>query len=134
MDDLAGLTRAILTRFHDPEAEFQLQAVVGGAEESVWLRRRGARVTLQVIGPGGGETDWKSSGFRDIDPQKAFHTLRSRIDLVTLYAGGPFPDELMRLFVPDETQPVASYKAEWPSWDAFEGWLSAPQSPPEDTL
>lgn len=126
MEELAELTRAILARFHDPEAEFQLQAVVGGAEESVWLRRRGARVTLQVVGPGGGETDWKSSGFRDIDPQQAFQALRSRIDLVTLYAGGPFPDELMRLFVADETQPVASYKAEWPSWDAFEAWLGAP--------
>jgi hypothetical protein len=125
MEDLAELTRAILARFHDPEAEFQLQAVLGDADESIWLRRRGARVTLQVIGAGGGEADWKLSGFRDIDPQQAFHALRDRIDLVTLYAGGPFPDELMRLFVADETQPVASYKAEWPSWDAFEAWLSA---------
>ncbi len=126
MDDLTALTSMILRRLRDPQADFQLQASLRGMEESLWLTRRAAKVTLSVLGPGGGEVDWNESGLRDTNPQRAFDQLRDRIDLVVLHAGGPFPDDLMPLFLPDETQPLARYKAEWPSWDEFYRWLGGP--------
>jgi len=121
--DPGALTATILKRLRDPQADFQLQACVRGEDETLWLSRRGPRVTLTVLGPSGGELDWGESAFRDVDPQRAFDQLRERINLVVLHAGGPFPDDLMPLFLPDETQPVASYRAEWPSLEEFHAWL-----------
>ncbi len=123
--DLAALTATILKRLRDPQADFQLQACVRGEDETLWLTRRGARVTLTVLGPSGGELEWSESAFRDADPQRAFDELQARINLVVLHSGGPFPDDLMPLFLPDETQPVARYKAEWASWEAFDNWLAS---------
>ena len=37
--------------------------------------------------------------------------------------GGPLPDEQIGLFLPDESGPVVRYRAEWPGWQEFEGWL-----------
>jgi hypothetical protein len=127
--DLAELTSAIVARLRDPQADFQVQACARGEDESLWLTRQGNRVTLAIIGPGGGEVVWEESAFHDADPQQAFDQLGERIELVVLHAGGPFPDELRPLFVADESQPVARYKAEWPSWSAFRAWLGpAPRS------
>ncbi len=123
MADLTTLTSAVLQRLRDPQADFELQAYIRNASETLWLSRRGPRVRLSVVGSGGGELEWEESSFRTVNPQLAFDALKDRIELVVLYAGGPFPDELMPLFVPDESQPVATYKAEWPSWDAFTDWL-----------
>ncbi len=125
MGDLAQLTSGILARLRDPQADFQLQACARGEDESLWLTRQGTRVTLAVIGTGGGEILWQESAFRDADPQQAFDQLGERIELVVLNAGGPFPDELRPLFAADESQPVARYKAEWPSWSAFRAWLTS---------
>ncbi len=122
-EDLAALTRAILQRLRDPQADFELQAYVQGESDTVWLSRRGPQVTLRALGPGGGEVDWHEAAFQRIDPQQAFWALAERINLVALYAGGPFPDDLMPLFRADESQPLATYKAEWPSWDTFLAWL-----------
>ena len=53
----------------------------------------------------------------------AFSQLAGRIDLVTLFVGGPLPDELIGLFLPDESGPVVRYRAEWEGWDDFRSWL-----------
>lgn len=76
-----------------------------------------------VLGGGGGELDWERSAFRDLEPQEVFSRLGDRIDLVTLFAGGPFPEELLGLFLPDESGPVVRYRAEWEGWTEFESWL-----------
>lgn len=123
MADLASLTTTVLQRLRDPQADFELQVYIRGESETLWLTRRGARVRLSAVGTGGGELDWQESAYRNVDPPLAFDELADRVDLVVLYAGGPFPDELMAQFLPDETQPIARYKAEWPSWDAFTAWL-----------
>jgi len=123
VQDLADLTRSILQRLRDPQADFRLQAMVRDQAQTLWLTRRGASVTLQVLDSGGAEVDWAESAFANLDPQRAFDQLGERITAVTLYAGGPFPDELMPIFVPDESQPLATYQAEWPGWPAFTAWL-----------
>ncbi len=123
MSDLAALTGAILQRLRDPHADFRLQVYVRDTKETIWLERKGARVMLTVIGAGGGELDWSDSPFRAHDPQRAFAALQDRIDSVALYAGGPFPDDLLGIFLPDESQTLATYRAEWPSWNAFTAWL-----------
>ena len=120
---LPALAASVLARLRDPEADFELQALVRGEDESVWLVRRGARLTLRVLGPGGGEIDWAASAYRGLDPQLALDGLGERIDLVVLYAGGPFPDDLMPVFVPDESGPTVRYRATWESWPAFRAWL-----------
>src|SRR6266851_2315067 len=123
-EDLPELATAILQRLRDPEAEFELQALISGETESVWLSRRGPRLTLQVVGLGGGELDWGRSAFAEVDAQKAFEQLGDRIELLTLFSGGPFPDDLMEVFQPDESGPRVRYRAQWESWDAFRSWLS----------
>lgn len=122
---LPALAASVLARLRDPEADFELQALVRGQDESVWLTRRGPRLTLRVLGPGGGEIDWTASAQRALDPQRAFDELGDRIDLVVLYAGGPFPDELMDVFAPDESGPTVRYRASWDGWAAFRAWLSS---------
>jgi len=61
---LAELARAVLRQLRDPEADFELQALVRGQTESLWLTRRGQRLLLRVLGAGGGELGWEESGFR----------------------------------------------------------------------
>jgi hypothetical protein len=126
---LADLARAILRRLRDPEAGFELQALVRGEAQAIWLARRGASLTLQVIGPGGGEVPWEESAFAGADPGRAFEELAGRIDLVVLYAGGPLPDELIGVFQPDESGPVVRYRAEWGSWEEFRDWLTLGAAP-----
>jgi hypothetical protein len=121
--ELRGLAAAILARLRDGEAEFELHALVQGEADSVCLSRRGQRLTLRALGKGGGEVPWQESAFRDLDPERAFDRLRDRIDLVVLHSGGPFPDELMDVFQPDESGPAVRYRAEWGRWDEFERWL-----------
>jgi hypothetical protein len=124
---LTEIGTAVLARLRDPEADFELQALVRGEVESLWLSRRGPRLLLRVLGAGGGELDWQESAFRDRDPERAFSQVGDRIDLVALFAGGPLPDELIGLFVPDESGPTVRYRAEWEGWRDFESWLgSAP--------
>jgi hypothetical protein len=120
---LPDVATAVVKRLRDPEADFELQALVRGETESLWLTRRGPRLLLRVLGAGGGELDWEESAFRDHDPQQAFSQLGDRIDLVTLFVGGPLPDELIGLFLPDEAGPVVRYRAEWEGWDDFRSWL-----------
>ena len=123
--ELRALATAVLARLRDPDAEFELQALVRSATDSVWLARRGRRLTLLALGNGGGEVSWEESAFGDVDPERAFDQLRERIDLVVLYTGGPLPDELMGIFQPDESGPVVRYRAEWGRWDEFESWLGS---------
>ena len=121
---LTEIATAILKRLRDPEADFDLQALVRGEAESLWLTRRGTRLRLLVLGAGGGELAWEESAFRDTDPEGAFSQLADRIDLVTVFVGGPLPDELLGLFLPDESGPAVRYRAEWEGWPAFGGWLA----------
>jgi hypothetical protein len=123
---LAEVAAAVLKRLRDPEADFELQALVRGEAESLWLRRHGSRLLLQVLGAGGGELDWEASPFRDRDPRRAFSQLAERIDLVALFVGGPLPEELLGLFFPDESGPVVRYRAEWEGWADFGRWLEPP--------
>lgn len=123
---LTDIARAILKRLGDPEADFELQALVRDQTESVWLTRRGQRLLLRVLGAGGGELDWEESAFRDRDPERAFEQLAERFDLVTLFVGGPLPDELIGLFLPDESGPTVRYRAEWGGWGEFVQWLGQP--------
>ncbi|HKA10879.1 MAG TPA: hypothetical protein VKI99_10470 [Candidatus Dormibacteraeota bacterium] len=125
---LAEVARAVLKRLRDPEADFELQALVGNQTESLWLTRRGQRLLLRVLGAGGGELGWEESAFRDLDPDRVFSQLAERIDLVTLFVGGPLPDELIGLFIPDESGPAVRYRAEWEGWREFERWLAQPES------
>lgn len=122
---LADLATAILLRLRDPDADFELQALVRGETDAVWLWRRGARLVLRVIGPGGGEVEWEESAYRSEDPDGAFDALADRIDLVVLHAGGPFPEDLIEVFRPDESGPTVRYRAEWAAWDDFKRWLRA---------
>lgn len=126
MDELARLTSAILQRLRDPQADFRLQAIVRDQGHTLWLTKRASSVSLVVLDAGGAEVDWAESAFRDLNPQQAYDQLADRIIMVALYAGGPFPDDLMAVFVPDESQPLATYKAEWHDWPAFTSWLKAP--------
>jgi hypothetical protein len=121
--NLSEVATAVLKRLRDPEADFELQALVRGESQSLWLSRSGPRLLLRVLGAGGGELDWKESAFRDQDPQQALSQLGERIDLVSLFVGGPLPDELIGLFLPDESGPVVRYRAEWEGWGAFRDWL-----------
>jgi len=123
---LAELARAVLRQLRDPEADFDLQALLGDQTESLWLTRRGQRLLLRVLGPGGGELGWEESVFRDRDPDRVFPQLAQGIDLVTLFVGGPLPDGLMGLFMPDESGPVVRYRAEWGGWEEFDRWLCQP--------
>jgi len=128
-DELERLATSILRRLRDPEAEFQFQAVVSDAAESVWLSRRGPRLRLQALSAGGGEVGWEESSFRSVDPRRVFQQLAERIQLVSLFSGGPFPEDLMSVFQSDESGPVVRYRAEWPSWSAFEQWLLTEPAP-----
>ena len=123
---LTDLAASILGRLRDPEADFELQAIVGGRPESLWLTRRGPRLLLRVLGPGGGELEWEASRFRDQDPQRVFSQLGERIELVTLFVGGPLPEGLAGLFQPDESGPVVRYRAEWGGWSELASWLDGP--------
>ena len=123
---LAEVATAVLRRLRDPEADFELQALVRGETESLWLSRRGPRLLLRVLGAAGGELDWGESAFRDQDPRRAFSQFGERIDLVTLFVGGPLPEELIGLFVPDESGPAVRYRAEWDGWGEFGNWLELP--------
>jgi hypothetical protein len=123
---LPEVAAAVLKRLRDPEADFELQALVRGESQSLWLTRRGPRLLLRVLGSGGGELDWERSAFRDQDPQLAFSRLDDRIEGVTLFVGGPLPDELIGLFMPDESGPVVRYRAEWSGWKEFATWLEPP--------
>jgi len=123
---LAELARAVLKRLRDPEADFELQALVRNEAESLWLTRRGQRLLLRVLGAGGGELGWEESAFRDRDPDRVFSQLAEGIDLVTLFVGGPLPDELIGLFIPDESGPAVRYRAEWEAWREFDQWLAQP--------
>lgn len=123
---LTDIARAILKRLGDPEADFELQALVRSQTESLWLTRRGQRLLLRVLGAGGGELDWQESAFRHQDPQRVFVQLAERIDLMTLFVGGPLPDELIGLFLPDESGPTVRYRAEWGRWGDFVQWLGQP--------
>jgi hypothetical protein len=123
---LTEVAAAVLKRLRDPEADFELQALVRGEVESLWLGRHGPRLLLRVLGAGGGEVDWEASPFRDQDPQRAFSQLADRIDLVALFVGGPLPEELIGLFLPDESGPVVRYRAEWEGWADFGRWLEPP--------
>jgi hypothetical protein len=127
---LPDLAWAILRRLHDAEAEFELQALVRGESEALWLTRKGMSLTLRVVGSGGGELPWEESAFRDADPRRPFAELAGQIDLLVLYAGGPFPDELINVFQPDESGPLVRYRAEWGSWQEFQDWLAPPAVPP----
>jgi hypothetical protein len=120
---LPEIAAAVLRRLRDPEADFELQALVRGQDQSLWLTRRGPRLLLRVLGAGGGELRWEESAFRGHDPQRVFDELGDRIDLVTLFAGGPLPDELLGLFMPDESGPTVRYRAEWPGWIEFANWM-----------
>jgi hypothetical protein len=120
---LTEIARAILKRLGDPEADFELQALVRGQTESLWLTRRGQRLLLRVLGAGGGELDWAASAFRDQDPDRVFLQVAEGIDLLTLFVGGPLPDELIGLFLPDESGPTVRYRAEWGGWAEFVQWL-----------
>ena len=122
---LTEVAAAVLNRLRDPEADFELQALVRGESQSLWLTRRGPRLLLRVLGAGGGELEWERSAFRDQDPQLAFGELSDRFDLVSLFVGGPLPDELIGLFLPDESGPTVRYRAEWGGWDDFTAWLKS---------
>jgi hypothetical protein len=58
-----------------------------------------------------------------VDAQRAFEQLGDRIELLTLFSGGPFPDDLLHVFRPDESGPSVRYRAQWESWEAFRSWL-----------
>jgi hypothetical protein len=122
---LAPVAAAVLRRLRDPEAEFELQALVRGEDQSLWLGRRGPRLLLRVLGPGGGELRWAEAAFHEHDPERVFEELAGRIDLVTLFAGGPLPEELLGRFLPDEAGPTVRYRAEWAGWPEFEDWLES---------
>ncbi|HLQ61109.1 MAG TPA: hypothetical protein VK131_04520 [Candidatus Acidoferrales bacterium] len=102
-----------------------MQALVRGEPHALWLTRRGSRLILRLLDPGGGEVEWADSAFTTVNPHLAFDSLRQRIDLVALYAGGPFPEDLMPYFSQDETFGGTRYRAEWTGWDEFEAWLGA---------
>jgi hypothetical protein len=121
---LSDIASAVLRRLRDPEADFELQALVRGEDQSIWLSRRGPRLLLRVLGAGGGELRWEEAAFREQTPERVFDELGDRIDLVTLFVGGPLPDGLLGQFLPDESGPVVRYRAEWPGWPEFEEWLS----------
>lgn len=123
---LTDVAVAVLRRLRDPEADFELQVLVRDEAESLWLTRTGPRLRLRVLGAGGGELPWEEAAFRDLDPQRVFAQLGDRIDLVTMFAGGPLPDDLMGRFLPDESGPAVRYRAEWEGWDEFGAWLGAP--------
>jgi hypothetical protein len=125
LTDVAAL---VLRRLRDPEADFELQALVRGRAESLWLTRRGPRLLLRVLGAGGGELEWEESAFREQDPQRAFSQLDERIDLVTLFVGGPLPQRLIGRFLPDDSGPVVRYRAEWGGWKEFGRWLAEPDA------
>jgi hypothetical protein len=127
---LAEIAAAVLRRLRDPEADFELQALVRGQDQSLWLGRRGPRLLLRVLGSGGGELRWEEAAFRDRDPDRVFAQLGERIDLVTLFVGGPLPEDLIGRFLPDESGPMVRYRAEWTGWTDFERWLS-PRPPSE---
>ncbi len=95
-----------------------------GESESIWLERHQARLTIRVLGAGGGEIEWSDSAFSDVAPLRAFEQLGDRIEVVALFSGGPFPEDLMAVFAPDEAGPATRYRAEWPGWAAFLKWLS----------
>jgi hypothetical protein len=120
---ITEVAAAVLKRLRDPDADFELQALVRAETSSLWLTRRGSRLLLRVLGPGGGELGWDASAFRGHDPQRAFSELGKRIELVTLFVGGPLPDRLIGLFLPDESGPVVRYRAEWEGWEEFGSWL-----------
>jgi len=120
---LPELATAVLRRLRDPEADFELQVLVRDESQSLWLSRRGPRLQLLALGAGGGEVDWERSAFKDLDPVGAFTRLADRLDLVVLFVGGPLPEELMGLFLPDEAGPSVRYRAEWGGWKQFEDWL-----------
>jgi hypothetical protein len=120
---LSEVAAAVLRRLRDPEADFELQALVRGEDQSLWLSRRGPRLLLRVLGASGGELRWEEAAFRDHEPDRVFDQLGDRIDLVTLFVGGPLPDGLLGRFLPDESGPVVRYRAEWAGWTEFEGWL-----------
>jgi len=122
---LAEVAAAVLRRLHDPEADFELQVLVRGQADSLWLTRQGPRLLLRALGAGGGELPWEEAAFRDDDPLTVFQQLGDRIDLVTLFVGGPLPDELIGRFLPDDSGPVVRYRAEWGGWTEFESWLGA---------
>jgi hypothetical protein len=122
-EELQVLATAILQRLRDPEADFELQALIRGETESIWLSRRGPRLTVRVVGEGGGELDWADSSYAAVDAQRAFEQLGDRIELLTLFSGGPFPDDLLHVFRPDESGPSVRYRAQWESWEAFRSWL-----------
>jgi hypothetical protein len=121
---LAELAAAVLRRLRDPEAEFDLQVLVRGEDQSLWLSRRGPRLLLRVLGAGGGELRWEEAAFREHAPEHVFAELGDRIDLVALFAGGPLPEDLHGTFAPDEAGPAMRYRAEWPGWTEFAAWLS----------
>jgi hypothetical protein len=121
---LAELAAAVLRRLRDPEADFEIQALVRDEDQSLWLSRRGPRLLLRVLGPGGGEIRWEEAAFREHAPDRAFAELGERIDLVTLFAGGPLPDALLGRFHPDESGPTVRYRGEWAGWAEFETWLA----------
>jgi hypothetical protein len=121
---LPEIAAAVLRRLRDPEADFELQALVRDEDQSLWLTRRGPRLLLRVLGVGGGELRWEESAFRDHDAQRVFGELGDRIDLVTLFVGGPLPDDMLGKFLPDESGPTVRYRAEWPGWAEFASWLN----------
>ena len=123
---LTDLAASVLGRLRDPDADFELQALVRGLAESLWLTRHGPRLLLRVLGPAGGELEWDASPFRDQDPRRVFPQLGERIELVTLFAGGPLHEGLAGLFQPDESGPVVRYRAEWGGWSEFATWLDGP--------
>jgi hypothetical protein len=122
---LSELAAAVLRRLGDPEADFELQALVRGEDQSLWLSRRGPRLLLRVLGAGGGELRWEEAAFREHPPERVFADVAGQVDLVTLFAGGPLPEDLPGRFVPDEAGPVVRYRAEWSDWAEFAAWLAS---------